>query len=597
MLRLRGAKPHQLLCGPAAEELLRGRLSSVLGVSSRRHRNCDRRAIIDGVEQDFSALIAEADVALGRGDGATAKAALERARETSESGEVLGRLADAAYLEHDYFASIDFWERAYAAYRVEGDGVGAVRVARQLGYMHGAFAGNAAAMNGWIARAKALLNESEETSEYGWVAHTQGMFESDRSKRNEFLREAVAVGARFGDRDLEFTAKSYLGASLVHGDQVEEGMLMLDEACAAVSGREVENFHLLEEIFCQMFSACEYAHDVTRADDWIKIGEEIAARRNLPAVSAFCRTHYGGLLTAAGRWDEADLALTEAVRLWGLGKNSLQSGALIRLADLRVRQGRLGEAAQLLEGMDANTEAARPLGALHLALGEHDRAANVIDRALSQMDPVSTTAAHLWALLIDVHLERGAIEDAVNAAERLETAAKKTNNEYIRASAALARGRLCLATGSGDARKCLDEALSGFAKARVPLEVAGTRLELAKAMIDERPEGAIAEAKAAFDAFEKLQAARQADAAAALIRKLGGPARTGAKGSSVLTKREAEVLDLLGYGLSNPEIGDRLYISRKTVEHHVGNVLAKLGLRSRAEAAAYAARSDEKTRS
>ena len=53
------------------------------------------------------------------------------------------------------------------------------------------------------------------------------------------------------------------------------------------------------------------------------------------------------------------------------------------------------------------------------------------------------------------------------------------------------------------------------------------------------------------------------------------------------------MLELLGHGLSNPEISDRLYISRKTVEHHVGNILAKLGLRSRAEAAAYATRTKQ----
>ena len=57
-----------------------------------------------------------------------------------------------------------------------------------------------------------------------------------------------------------------------------------------------------------------------------------------------------------------------------------------------------------------------------------------------------------------------------------------------------------------------------------------------------------------------------------------------------LGRSEAEILQLLGAGLSNPEIAGRLYITRKTVETHVGNLLAKLGLRNRAEAAAFATR-------
>ena len=147
-----------------------------------------------------------------------------------------------------------------------------------------------------------------------------------------------------------------------------------------------------------------------------------------------------------------------------------------------------------------------------------------------------------------------------------------------------------MASGEGDARACLHEALEGFARAQLPMELARTRLELARALAEGSPEVAIAEAKLALQDFERLEATRHADAAAALLRSLGAPIRTGPKGMGALTRREAEVLELIGAGLSNPEIGDRLFITRKTVEHHVGSVLSKLGLRNRAEAAAYATR-------
>jgi DNA-binding NarL/FixJ family response regulator len=300
------------------------------------------------------------------------------------------------------------------------------------------------------------------------------------------------------------------------------------------------------------------------------------------------------VLTAAGRWPEAEATLSEAVRLWGLGQRStLRQGALVRLADLRVRQGRFEEAEQLLVGVDADAdiEAAHPWAAIHLWRGKTALAGDILERALARMEPLGTAGGPLLAQLVDVHLAAGRLEDAEQAEERLAaSAARHSSDHYLQALRALARGRICLASSSGDPQLCLRQALAGFARVRMPIELARTRLTLANALLSERPEVAMAEARAALEAFERLQAARDADAAAAVLRALGARPLAPRAGEGPLTKREGEVLDLLGHGLSNPEISERLYISRKTVEHHVGNILVKLGLRSRAEAAAYAAR-------
>jgi hypothetical protein len=233
--------------------------------------------------------------ALRCGDAAGARPLLlELVADHPDDPEVLEALGRAAYLELDFQGAIDDWQRAYAGFRAANDQFGAVRVARALAPAYGMVLGDGAVMSGWMARAQTLLGESLDSPEAGWVALNIGMFEGERFRKDERFRTALAIARRHRDVDLEIVSLAYLGASLVHGDRIDEGMRLLDEAPAAVAGTEVESFQVLEEVFCQLFSACEHAHDVARADQWIRVGERIAAERRLPSVAAFCQTHYGG---------------------------------------------------------------------------------------------------------------------------------------------------------------------------------------------------------------------------------------------------------------------------------------------------------------
>jgi len=540
-------------------------------------------------------LVAEGRAALRDGDVVTGRRLLERAVAATASGEALEALGEALYFQCEFVKAIDHYERAYAAYRRERDVPAAGRAARMLAWITGNVLGEWAVRSGWLARARTLLADTGAgRPEHGWVLIISAFMESDSSARESLLREAIEIGRRHGDADVEFMALSYLGCVLMMTDRVEEGLVLCDEALAALCAGELTEVAAIDEIFCGLFWACELVNDVPRADQWMRATAERIKRSNV--VAAFCRAHYGGILTAAGRWTEAEVELVEAARRFERGMAGRREAAIVRLAALRVRQGRHDEATELLAGLEEHPDAVRTLAAIYLSQGETTRARDLLERRTGEPDDLVpevgefTMVGPLLAMLVDVHLAAGDVQAADKVAQRLDAIAQTQSGPYLRASAALARGRVCLATGRDEARTCLREAVDGFGLAQLPMERAVARLDVAKALADRSPESAVVEARTALHDFERLDAARHADEAAALLRTLGVSVRTGRRSAEALTRREAEVLGLLGEGLSNPEIGDRLYITRKTVEHHVGRVLAKLGLRNRAEAAAYATR-------
>jgi DNA-binding NarL/FixJ family response regulator len=226
-----------------------------------------------------------------------------------------------------------------------------------------------------------------------------------------------------------------------------------------------------------------------------------------------------------------------------------------------------------------------------LARGEAGTAAAILERHRASLGNRHIELATTLGLLVDAYLAIGDLDSAAYTADQLTHVADQSGRLHASAVAALARGHVLTAGGhSAEAAAELETALRAFTELDLPLDAACAHLDLAHAMTTDKPELAVAEAQRALTVFEQLGATRDADRAAAFLRGLGAPARVGRKNAGILTQREQQVLRLVGRGLTNPEIATRLFISRKTAAHHVSSILAKLGLRNRAEAVAYASR-------
>lgn len=511
-----------------------------------------------------------------------------------EGPELLEERAERSAEAGDYAAALALRERAFAAWRALGDRRRAAHLAAYfISFDHLALLGNAAVAQGWLERATRLAAEDGESAEAGWVALSRALHTADAHARAGLVAEATRLARRFADADLEFDALAFSGLALVEAGRVGEGMRRIDEAAAAAAGGEVRRPVVAGEIYCKLLVACESTLDVRRAEEWHPVFAALGERPAVAWASAICRTHYGGILTAAGRWEEAGSELEESVRLYDGTYRALRSAATVRLADLRARQGRLNDARALLAGEGRDGDALRPWARVDWALAADDAGRAVVATRLAHAlgrRPTGLLDVPTLDLLTEMQVACGDLDAAARTSRRMVDLVAREPVDALAACARKSRARVAAAGDTVDAAAVaaeLEAAVTGFTAARLPLEAAVARLDLAELVRAADPALATAEARAAADALARLGAASELDRADALLRSLGVTG-SGPRRGAALSDREQDVLALLAQGLSNPQIAERLWISRKTAAHHVSHVLTKLGLRNRAEAAAWA---------
>lgn len=555
-------------------------------------RDLQWHALYDAVvASPAESLLATAQSALSEARWDDARAAFAGVLDVEVCGAAMFGMSEALWWLGHLGESVAWRERAFGQLRDEGDVMQAALAALYTSLDYRKQFGDAAAASGWLTHATRLVDEHELEPLRGWLLFAMSFNSDDPIDAEALARDAHRSASVVGDRDLELCALAQIGASLVAQGRVAEGVRCLDESMAVALALDGAPDTVVFTS-CMMMTSCANCAEFARVVQWVRRTIAFTERFGCPFLFAECRIHFGGVLAATGDWPSAERELRAGLEMTELAVPSLHRLAVANLATLWLDQGRVEQAERLIDSHAEFAEVAAVVARLHLWHGRPAAAIGLLRRRIASGAGQRLERSRLEELLGDAELALGEVDESRQRAATMVADGDELSCDLIGARGHRLAGRAAMAAGEFHvARGSLDAALVAFVRLEMVVEAVRTRLLLASALETVEPEVAAAEARAALSTADRLGATSIADEAAALLRRLGVVVSRGPSGNgSALTRREAQVLDLLGEGLSNPEIAARLHLSRKTVEHHVAHVLAKVGARNRSEAAAEAIR-------
>jgi DNA-binding CsgD family transcriptional regulator len=476
---------------------------------------------------------------------------------SEQRAELLERRAHECYLTGLLEDAIAASQAAFTLWRAagnrlkEGDGL------RRLSRFHW-FIGNNAAAEQTAREALTVLERLPPGPELAWSYSNQAqlrMLNRDLVEAVRWGERAIGLAERVDEPEVLVHALNNVGTAKL-GLEDECGRPLLERSLALAQQHGFED-HVSRALF-NLAWAATISYQLDRAEKYVAAGIAHTTEHDLDAMGRYLLNCRAFLRLRRGDWagavDDATIVQRDpATNRWS------RVGALTVLGYVQIRRGEIYPAA-----LDE---------ALALATGTDE---------LIRLGPVRAARAEAAWLAGDT---AGAIEEARAMLEVI-----------LRGRHRWLAGELALTLHRAGERHLPEEGLAEpfaaqirgeWQRAAEQWQALGCPLEAARALAA----GDAAAVHQAWTIFDRLGARLDAAMAAKRLRQLGvhrlprGPRPTTRANPARLTRRELDVLALIAEGQLDREIAARLFLSPRTVGHHVSAILAKLGARSRAEAA------------
>ena len=499
----------------------------------------------------------------------------------------LESLAWSGMLTHREPQSAVAWERCYAAWQEAGESARGARAALWL-CMFALSRGEQGQATGWHARAARLVGDLD-CVERGYLlipSFYKHRTAGDLAPARETAAEVVAIGDRFGDADLSALARQQLGDTLLSLGRIDEGLSQLDDAMLSVVSGELSPI-FTGMIYCGVIGGCHRIFAFDRVGEWTAaLSAWCDSQPQMVAFTGSCLVRRAEIKQLQGDWAGAiEEAKRAADRLPTAVETGVAGAAYYQEAEVHRLRGEFAAAEESYRQAGELAGETQPgLALLRLAQGEVNVAAKAIRRALSVADDPLDRMRYLPAA-VEILIAAGAMEEARAAHDEIEQIAEANGTPVLLAIAARTRAEMLLAEGDLRAAcAALRSAVAAWQPLGARHAVALLRSRLARAY-DELgdAEGARLELGAAKRIFDELGAKHDLSLLERDVSDKASP-RHG------LTKRELEVLQRLAAGDTNKAIAKKLFVSERTVDRHVSNILTKLDVPTRSAATAFAFR-------